>query len=96
MGMLIGTLLRFLVDRKGSIALVQNGDDMSTLMSLGIQKDRITLISGSASRQALYAAAGAAGPPTSASSVACSTTKAFARSLQRIACCDRAGSMPGC
>ncbi len=47
MGALIGILLRFLVDREGSIALVQNGDDMSALMSLGIQKNRIALISGS-------------------------------------------------
>ncbi len=47
MAVLVGALLRFLVDRKGSSALVQNGDDMSTLMSLGINKSRIALISGS-------------------------------------------------
>jgi glycosyltransferase involved in cell wall biosynthesis len=47
MAALIGVLLRFLVDREGSIALVQNSDDMSALMSLGIQKNRIALISGS-------------------------------------------------
>jgi len=46
-GMLIGTLLCFLVDRKGSIALVQNGDDMSALISLGIKKTRIAVIAGS-------------------------------------------------
>lgn len=46
-GWLIATLLRFLVDRADSIALVQNGDDMAALMSLGIAKDRIALISGS-------------------------------------------------
>jgi len=43
----IGAVLRLLVDRDGSVALVQNGDDLSALMSLGIAKDRITLISGS-------------------------------------------------
>jgi glycosyltransferase involved in cell wall biosynthesis len=47
MGALIGVLLRLLIDREGSIALVQNGDDMSALMSLGVRKDRIALISGS-------------------------------------------------
>ncbi len=44
---LIGAVLRCLVDRDGSIALVQNGDDMAALMSLGIAKARIALISGS-------------------------------------------------
>ncbi len=44
---LIGAVLRRLVDRDGSIALVQNGDDMAALMSLGIAKSRIALISGS-------------------------------------------------
>ena len=44
---LIGGALRFLVDRNGSIALVQNGDDRAALMSLGIAKDRIALIAGS-------------------------------------------------
>ena len=44
---LIGPALRFLVDRNGSIALVQNGDDMAALMSLGIANDRIALIAGS-------------------------------------------------
>ena len=43
----IGTVLRFLIDRNGSIALVQNGDDMAALMSLRIPKSRIALISGS-------------------------------------------------
>src|SRR5215468_5800254 len=38
---IVGSLLRFLVNRKNSIALVQNNDDMSALMSLGIAKDRI-------------------------------------------------------
>jgi glycosyltransferase involved in cell wall biosynthesis len=45
--LLIGAVLRPLVDRDGSIALVQNGDDMAALMSLGIPKSRIALISGS-------------------------------------------------
>lgn len=44
---LIGPALRFLVDRDGSIALVQNGDDRAALMSLGIPNSRIALISGS-------------------------------------------------
>ncbi len=45
--MLISAVLRFLVDRDGSIALVQNGDDVSALTSLGINKSRISLIPGS-------------------------------------------------
>jgi glycosyltransferase involved in cell wall biosynthesis len=44
---LIGVLLRFLVNRKNCIALVQNRDDMAALMSLGIAKNRIALIPGS-------------------------------------------------
>jgi glycosyltransferase involved in cell wall biosynthesis len=44
---MIGTVLRRLVDRDGSIALVQNGDDRAALMSLGITQSRIALISGS-------------------------------------------------
>lgn len=44
---LIGALLRSLVGRQRSIALVQNGDDLAALMSLGIANDRIALISGS-------------------------------------------------
>jgi len=43
----LGSLLRFLVNRKNSIALVQNSDDMTALMSLGIAKSRIALIPGS-------------------------------------------------
>jgi glycosyltransferase involved in cell wall biosynthesis len=43
----IGALLRRLVDRDGSIALVQNGDDMTALRSLGVPEKRIALISGS-------------------------------------------------
>jgi glycosyltransferase involved in cell wall biosynthesis len=43
----VGPLLRFLVNRKNSIALVQNNDDMAALMSLGIAKNRIALIPGS-------------------------------------------------
>jgi glycosyltransferase involved in cell wall biosynthesis len=44
---LIGSLLRPLINRKNSIALVQNSDDMTALMSLGIAKSRIALIPGS-------------------------------------------------
>jgi glycosyltransferase involved in cell wall biosynthesis len=43
----IGTLLRFLANRKDCIALVQNPDDGATLLALGIAKDRIALIRGS-------------------------------------------------
>ena len=45
--LIIGALLRRLVDRDGSIALVQNGDDKAALRSLGIPERRIALISGS-------------------------------------------------
>jgi glycosyltransferase involved in cell wall biosynthesis len=45
--LMIGAVLRRLVDRDGSIALVQNGDDMAALTSLGIPKSRVALISGS-------------------------------------------------
>jgi glycosyltransferase involved in cell wall biosynthesis len=44
---LIGTALRFLVNRDGSVALVQNGDDRAALIALGIPKNRIALIPGS-------------------------------------------------
>jgi glycosyltransferase involved in cell wall biosynthesis len=44
---LVGLLLRFLVNRNNSIALVQNPDDMTALLSLGISKSRIALIAGS-------------------------------------------------
>jgi glycosyltransferase involved in cell wall biosynthesis len=44
---LIGVLLRFLVNRKNCVALVQNGDDMAALMSLGFPNGRIALIAGS-------------------------------------------------
>lgn len=43
----IGALLRRLVDRNGSVALVQNNDDRAALRSLGIPEKRIALISGS-------------------------------------------------
>jgi glycosyltransferase involved in cell wall biosynthesis len=44
---LIGSLLRFLINRKNCIALVQNRDDMGALVSLGIADKRIALIPGS-------------------------------------------------
>lgn len=44
---LIGASLRFLLGRKNCVALVQNADDRSALISLGIRKDRIALIAGS-------------------------------------------------
>ncbi len=43
----VGWLLRFLINREHSIALVQNCDDMAALISLGIAKSRIALIPGS-------------------------------------------------
>jgi glycosyltransferase involved in cell wall biosynthesis len=43
----IGALLRRLVDRDGSVALVQNDDDKAALRSLGVPEKRIALISGS-------------------------------------------------
>ena len=43
----VGSLLRFLVNRRNSIAVVQNNDDMAALVSLGIFKNRIALIPGS-------------------------------------------------
>jgi glycosyltransferase involved in cell wall biosynthesis len=44
---LIGALLRFLINRKNCITLVQNNEDMAALISLGIAKPRIALIPGS-------------------------------------------------
>jgi glycosyltransferase involved in cell wall biosynthesis len=44
---LIGALLRPLFDRHGSVTLVQNPDDRSTLLSLGFAPERIALIAGS-------------------------------------------------
>jgi glycosyltransferase involved in cell wall biosynthesis len=43
----VGAVLRFLMNRKNCIALVQNPDDREALISLGIAKDRIVLIPGS-------------------------------------------------
>jgi glycosyltransferase involved in cell wall biosynthesis len=43
----IGRLLRFLVDRPRSVALVQNPDDRALLQGLGIATERIALIPGS-------------------------------------------------
>jgi glycosyltransferase involved in cell wall biosynthesis len=44
---IIGTLLRLLVDRPRSVALVQNPDDRDLLARLGIAAERIVLIPGS-------------------------------------------------
>src|SRR6516165_4180346 len=44
---IIATLLRLLMRGKNYIALVQNRDDMTALVSLGVPKDRIALIAGS-------------------------------------------------
>jgi len=44
---IIGTLLRRLVDRPRSVALVQNPDDRDLLLRLGIAAERIVLIPGS-------------------------------------------------
>jgi glycosyltransferase involved in cell wall biosynthesis len=43
----VSAILRRLIDRDGSVALVQNGDDLAALVALGIPKNRIALISGS-------------------------------------------------
>jgi glycosyltransferase involved in cell wall biosynthesis len=40
-------LLRWLLNRRNSHVLVQNPDDRDTMLSLGIERDRITLIPGS-------------------------------------------------
>jgi glycosyltransferase involved in cell wall biosynthesis len=45
--MLIGLLLRSLVNRPNTLALVQNPDDREGLLALGIARDHITLIPGS-------------------------------------------------
>src|SRR5262249_1008078 len=44
---IIGSLLRFLINRNNSIALVHNSDNIAALMSLGIGTSRIALIPGS-------------------------------------------------
>jgi glycosyltransferase involved in cell wall biosynthesis len=44
---IIGTLLRLLIDRPHSVALVQNPDDRDLLAQLGIATERIVLIPGS-------------------------------------------------
>jgi glycosyltransferase involved in cell wall biosynthesis len=44
---LVGSLLRFFINRNHCIALVQNPDDMAALLSLGIAKKQIALIAGS-------------------------------------------------
>jgi glycosyltransferase involved in cell wall biosynthesis len=63
--MLIGTLLRTLVIRPTSLALVQNPDDRESLLALGIDRDHITLIPGSGvDTDALRPQPEPAGPPT--------------------------------
>jgi glycosyltransferase involved in cell wall biosynthesis len=47
MRLVIGSLLRLLLDRKLTINLVQNDDDRSALMALGIANSCIALIAGS-------------------------------------------------
>jgi glycosyltransferase involved in cell wall biosynthesis len=44
---LIGTLLRFLLNRQHCVALVQNEDDLVAVAALGVPKERIALIPGS-------------------------------------------------
>jgi glycosyltransferase involved in cell wall biosynthesis len=44
---LIGTLLRFLLNREHCVALVQNADDRAALAALGVPEERIALIPGS-------------------------------------------------
>jgi glycosyltransferase involved in cell wall biosynthesis len=63
----MGPLLRFLFDRRGSVALVQNPDDRNTLLKLGIAPDRIALIAGSGVEIARFKPAPEPdGPPTAA------------------------------
>ena len=45
--LIIGVLLRALVNRRNAVALVQNPDDRESLVALGIDRNRITLIPGS-------------------------------------------------
>ena len=44
---MVGTLLRFLVNRPATVALVQNPDDGDALSRLGIEPDHLCLIAGS-------------------------------------------------
>jgi glycosyltransferase involved in cell wall biosynthesis len=44
---LIGLLLRFLINRRDCVALVQNNDDRAAVVSLGLAQNRIALIPGS-------------------------------------------------
>src|SRR5262249_3039494 len=44
---LIGVTLRFLINRRDCVALVQNKDDRAALVSLGLAQNRIALIPGS-------------------------------------------------
>jgi Glycosyl transferase 4-like len=44
---LIGMVLRFLIDRPRSVALVQNPDDRTLISELGVAPERIALIPGS-------------------------------------------------
>ena len=65
MRVLIGVLLRFLVNRSNAVALVQNLDDQESLLALGIDQDHIALIPGSGvDTDALQPLPEPAGPPT--------------------------------
>lgn len=44
---MIGLVLRFLINRPRSVALVQNADDLMLVSALGVAPDRISLIPGS-------------------------------------------------
>jgi glycosyltransferase involved in cell wall biosynthesis len=62
---LIGILLRSLVNRPKSIALVQNPDDRESLLALGIDQKRIVIIPGSGvDTDTLRPQPEPAGPPT--------------------------------
>ena len=61
----IGSVLRLLLDREGVISLVQNNDDRTALMALGIPESRIALIPGSGVDTARFTPLPEpAGPPT--------------------------------
>jgi glycosyltransferase involved in cell wall biosynthesis len=65
--MTVGALLRFVLNGRDNVALVQNPDDRDDLIALGILPDHIALIAGSGvDIETLVPSAEPAGPPTAA------------------------------
>ena len=96
---LIGAALRFLIDRDGCVALVQNGTTIfRSLTSIGVPISRIALIQGSGvDVERFFAAARSRmGRQHLVSSAGCSTTRASARSSPRNGYCGRAACSRGC